>query len=1052
MLLIQQTLALYIPCCLLVTLHRRVVADEEAVWSTAVTEKPSSSWWKPSLPKLPSLSFLNPLNLLPGSSKVKDDRAAAAQPLPPLTPVTPTPVGPERPPVSTRRITAQNDGDAVVSASYAPSGSSAKNTPFSSGSGRTGAPTEHATTHDTRQPKDTSATTEDIGGPAKPGPPEEHAETAEVKGPPEEPSTASSTVAPETVPTAWGWSPPVTPNTADTLNPVPVETTLGKRPQGSVTPSTARGTMLVTTSKTLTRGSAGEGDETGARPSGTQAGRGSSTATEVKERLTPESITTTWSWEVNSQLPGEIPGSEEKTGEEADEEYVVAGNRTKNTSSAEVSTATFKLPTTSGRLTTANATHIPLPTEAWTPQPADPSATLLPDCNANEESSGICNFSYTWESAAYAPDPASTTTAPATATATASTNQSHNPFHLPNPAMLVPLYTDWNSAMATWGLAWNAHIYSTGCFFAAVTLASALNLLCLPLRCPSGCGYFALVSLFLLAAGCTRSFSLLYDAYGHQGHLPSTEAYLVLQESLFPCLTAAFGLVFLLLSMRSRMQLSYSAFQRPFFLACLVVLHFAAAFGPVTLLNLYRQNPAVRLFLCLVSRGAFVALATFLSAAYFVFYVYVRADSKHIYHLNNTSPTPAERYNRCPFAESRDWERAAVTVCVSALFCLACAGLQLYAMLNAMGVTGGEEVFHPWPWWTFQFSCRVCELGVCLTLALVVAQPVYCSDSLPGAGSCWTELLAAKSPILPGTYHWALNQQEKLAIVDTGLGLGETESLPLYTLVDERTGSSLNGLDLLYHSNRALAYRDLDLTGSEKPDGGAGGAASGRSSMTSDSTADLRPPSPIDLRRSIDEALFGESLFPMSLFSPTTPLCSSDLSLANLGPLPNGGQSLFGRDPLSADAGLYRTSSCTEVPSEPTSRSRGVTATTAPGAPPSPSLSTSTTCSSPERWRGSSSSCASYRPSFGGSSLVLCPSPEGRAIAQDEDAADRQAQSAGHQGGGDPQRRYQTLGSASQESLAMDLSSEADRSLQDEFISVCRQMDASSVCSETIDL
>lgn len=95
---------------------------------------------------------------------------------------------------------------------------------------------------------------------------------------------------------------------------------------------------------------------------------------------------------------------------------------------------------------------------------------------------------------------------------------------------------------------------------------------------------------------------------------------------------------------------------------------------------------------------------------------------------------------------------------------------------------------------------------------------------------------------------------------------------------------------------------------------------------------------------------------------------------------------------------------------------------------------------------------------------MLCPSPvpdERRPeSARAEDTADLRSTATGHRGGGggsvgvgDPQRRYQTLGSASQESLvAVDMSSEADRSLQEEFISVCRQMDASSVCSETIDL
>lgn len=668
------------------------------------------------------------------------------------------------------------------------------------------------------------------------------------------------------------------------------------------------------------------------------------------------------------------------------------------------------------------------PSEDWLTDFTQESA--LPDCNA--ERSGICSSSDTW--------PTSVPSNGSKNDSTPSTNHSQTPTLLPMPPMLVALYSDWNSALATWGSAWEAHIYGLGTVFCLVALASTLNLLCLPLQYPSGCGYFALVSLSLVAAGCTRAFALVYDAYGYQDRMASPEASLLLYEAPFPCMTAAFGLVFLLLSMRSRMQLSYSAFQRPCILACLVLLHFAAAFGPVALLHVDQQG-GLYLFLSLISRGAFVALATFLSVAYFVFYCYVRADSKHIYHLNNTSPTPAERYNRCPFAESRDWNRAAAAVLLSAVFSLACAGLQLYAMLHALGLAGSTEAFRPWPWWTFQFSCRVCEAVVCLTLVLVVAQPVYCSDHLPQPGGCWTELLAAKSPIIPGSYQWTLSQQEKLAICDP-IGHGETECLPLYTLVDERLGS-LNGLDLLYHSNRALAYRDLDLPNNQPNTG----APSGGSSCTSDSTADLRPPSPINLRRSIDEALFSESLFPMSLFSPLRPFVASDRSLDGRETNSSGAQTL--RDTLTPDPGLYRTSSCVEVlplAPLPSQTQDGPSLGFPPS--PSPSLSSSTCCSSPERWKGSSSSSSIYRQSLAGSSLVLCSSPEGyhpppSTLSGGSNCTTR----SGHQEDS-IQRPYRTLNS--QESL--DQQSEFDQSVQEEFMSVCRQIDSLSICSETIDL
>ncbi|XP_054910718.1 uncharacterized protein prrt4b [Poeciliopsis prolifica] len=758
-----------------------------------------------------------------------------------------------------------------------------------------------------------------------------------------------------------------------------------------------------------------------------------STTLWIYNNLAVESIpSTTQSQRANFPIVEELPGKDTKEEDEAVVTSTTDGDA--DTHLTDTSTSSAELLRTSTPHNTGVLSESPsslLYTEDWSSNLPNSDSTLLPDCN--KERSGICNLSYTWDATtSLRMKPTQNITA---------TNQSTNAFLIPATPMLVPLYTDWNSAIAAWGLAWEVHVYGAGGVFAVLTLASALNLLCLPLRCPSGCGYFALVSLFLLAAACTRSFSLLYDAYGHQNRISSTEASLMLFEAPFPCLTAAFGLVFLLLSMRSRMQLSYSAFQRPCFLACLVVLHFAAAFGPVTFLKFYRQTPPLCLFLSLISRGAFVALATFLSAAYFVFYIYVRADSKHIYHLNNTSPTPAERYNRCPFAESRDWNRAAITVCLSALFSLACAGLQFYAMLNAMGVIGGEEVFYPWPWWAFQFSCRLCELLVCLTLALVVAQPVFCSDQLPAAGSCWTELLASKSPILPGTYQWTLSHQEKLAIVDT-VGLGETESLPLYTLMDGRLGSSLNGLDLLYHSNRALVYRDLDLdlglSGSEKPEDGPGREPSGVSSCSSDSTADLRPPSPINLRRSIDEALFSEALFPISLFSPVRPIRCSDTSVNNQWTLPSNGPC----DPLSTDSSLYRPSSCLEMASQlqfSPSQSQGVVTE---GAPTSPSTGSSSSNSSAERWRSSSSSCSLYHASLAGSSLVLCPSSERHTRQLPQEGSNV----ASH----NPQRHYQALGAASQESL--NLSTETDRSVQQEFITVCRQMDSLSICSETIDL
>lgn len=83
--------------------------------------------------------------------------------------------------------------------------------------------------------------------------------------------------------------------------------------------------------------------------------------------------------------------------------------------------------------------------------------------------------------------------------------------------------------------------------------------------------------------------------------------------------------------------------------------------------------------------------------------------------------------------------------------------------------------------------------------------------------------------------------------------------------------------------------------------------------------------------------------------------------------------------------------------------------------------------------------------------MVLCPNrPDQQHPASRHEGSGRSE--ANGREGLNPQRPYLTLGSASQESLDLDMSSEADRSVQAEFVTVCRQIDALSVCSETIDL
>uniref|UniRef100_A0A8C7RHA7 Proline-rich transmembrane protein 3/4 domain-containing protein n=1 Tax=Oncorhynchus mykiss TaxID=8022 RepID=A0A8C7RHA7_ONCMY len=582
-------------------------------------------------------------------------------------------------------------------------------------------------------------------------------------------------------------------------------------------------------------------------------------------------------------------------------------------------------------------------------------------------------------------------------------NKSQRPILSLTPPLFVPLYSDWNSALATWGFAWEVHIYGLGSVFAALGLISVLCLLGLPLRCPPGSPYFTLLHLFLLATGGTRAFTLLYDAYSHQDRLSALGS-LLLSELPLPCLTSSFSLSFLLISLRSRMHLSL-----PFSLSLSLPLS-ALPRLPVLLL---------------LPQGVFILLCLLLPCSFLLFYCFVRQDTKHVQRLSDGegevtgSPVLVGRPSRCPFAEAGEWSRAAGAGVGGSLCLLSCGGLQLYGMLHAMGFGGvsAGAGFQPWPWWGYQLGCRLCEVGVCLSLSIIGTHPLLfcCSNSCPWSkpncnprpGS-WVQLPCASpsggpshpiplSPALPPPYPWSLGQEEKLVVCDV-ISKRQSEAFPLYTLMDPPS----NGLNLHPNLNTHLGQtrtsRHPHLP--EPP------------ILDTDSTMYLRPPSPIDLSRSIDQALYSETLFPHSLFShPRLLHASSSLSLNS----PGHG------DPISP----------------------------------------------PERWwRGSNSSCM-CQESLSGSSQGLFSSlgaggahshPHStRGQLPSQSSLPRTLPNLSHH------RRYRTLSSSSQDSQGEgrlagreDLSEsrllERDLAVQAEFVNVCRQIDALSVCSDTIDL
>ncbi|CAL8358833.1 unnamed protein product [Lota lota] len=652
-------------------------------------------------------------------------------------------------------------------------------------------------------------------------------------------------------------------------------------------------------------------------------------------------------------------------------------------------------------------------------------------------------------------------------------DQSPDPFHFPSPPLLVPLYSDWNSAMATWGVAWEAHIYGVGSIFAMSGFISIVCLLGLPLRCPMGSPYFTLLHLLLLAFGGIRAFSLLYDAYSYQERLPPL-ASLLLSELSFPCLASAFSLAFILLSLRSRMHsslrrsltpISFQASPSPCLLLCLSLFHGMLSLGCVCLLQLLPSFSS----LLLLPRGLFVCLSILLPFSYLIFYCLARAQTKHIFRLGDNAEGGGSpevlRPAKCPFAEVEDWGRAASVGIAASLCLLACGGLQLYGLLHFLGVGGvSSYVFQAWPWWGYQLSCRLCEVAVCLGLSLIGAYPLFCrtrssvksnaplrpgswsqlpSDSPSGGPAVLASLGERKSPALLPHFSWSQGLQEKLVVCEITSN-GHSEALPLCPIMDPL--------------KKRISTLDSTLPASPSPPLRIQAGDYKLSSLDSlgldaDSTGDLRPPSPIDLSRSIDQALFSEALFSRSLFGPPRlPNASSSLSLNSPGKPPLGYN--------YEDSGLYRTTSCGDADHEnPLSKSQLLDTQSHHNKP----------STSPDQLNRKGSNPGAFnQASIGGSSQGLCSNPGKTRKTRAYLWANR-GQSFAH--GSLPQaipqlyyhRRYRTLSLASQgscgsgrlagtEHLSKSKQLEQDLEVQAEFVHVCRQIDSQSVCSDTIEL
>lgn len=457
-------------------------------------------------------------------------------------------------------------------------------------------------------------------------------------------------------------------------------------------------------------------------------------------------------------------------------------------------------------------------------------------------------------------------------------NEDLNEFGSTNGSKLV-----WADLHRTLSFAWELHVFGSATLFLLLTAGAAFGLALTPSMPCLQRGELVLTNSLLLVAGAVRAGHFFLDPYGTRVLLPPPVVIALYTLPLPLFILAQAALVILVLNL-AEVPLLPPAFQRPPLLGVLAVLQCTLLLASDLL------SPALSPFVPVVLQS----LTLTGGLAICLWYLFLALPQ-----LSHKHPTRAE--NKSMGGQKVQVLARVLAVC--ALLGALCCLLHIYSCMWLYGLLGDWRHFR-WGWWLCQFWARLLELAWAFFLLLVSSwvfwrpsggqicrvprQEGAATENLPSPGqssnsnsrhTCWAKIVQSLK----------VRQQSKKS-ESSGIG-GSSSSGVVGELPNNWAGQERSGVDI---SKSLIRNRDplKDSNHGRNLKSFAGGsvgsllrlqalAQPAQRSLSSsladgdkESAAslydfDLRPPTPIDLSRSIDEALHREHLLKgPSLFHP----------------------------------------------------------------------------------------------------------------------------------------------------------------------------------------
>ncbi|XP_059800708.1 uncharacterized protein LOC132378059 isoform X1 [Hypanus sabinus] len=448
-------------------------------------------------------------------------------------------------------------------------------------------------------------------------------------------------------------------------------------------------------------------------------------------------------------------------------------------------------------------------------------------------------------------------------------------------------FTQWKQMKQTLGFAWEMHIYGAGVLFVILIVISLINLIGSPILAIPDLHYLMAANAMLFALALLRAVYLFLDPYGSKFRLPLISG-LMLYNITFPLLITTFGILTLLLLKMGDLQMLSSKFQNPTTLSMIAAVHFIVLISGDLLYLLV--NPAVNVVLHVFS----VSWASFLITAFFLSYRKLQSHSEATVQqiqkpvIGNEEPVEPQNHGRT----LKQLLLSTKVMAISAAFGFLCCAFHVYATLWNYGLLGEKGQFY-WAWWFVQFWYRSFEIAMSFAMSFV-ASYAFCQQHARPDHTCWRKIVQYfhqyrknEVPEYPNNcFDWSSGAQDRITGNDIFKNLihNRPESMPLKTI----NGTNQEKPAKSYYNNNgsiiSLDHRPkIPVLGPKSHNLLLGRSFTSicieKESSVSLNEFDLRPPSPINLSRSIDEALFREHIVRDSLFNDSGLQCPSHMTI-----------------------------------------------------------------------------------------------------------------------------------------------------------------------------